>query len=280
MELLSVIGFAVSTFILLNHFLHNFWSRRGFVQLKPKFIVGNIGDLFRLKKSIAEIFGELYEKSKQHKIVGLYFTYRPALLVNDPELIQKILVKDFNNFSDHGLYVDEQKDPLSGHLFSLGGEKWKNLRSKLSPLFSPIKLKMMFSTFQNCALKLQNHVEKCAKSERNVIEIRDLLARYTTDIIASVAFGIDNDSLNEPENLFRKMGSKVFSPSFKSGLRAIITFLMPKLNKIIGIKVADNDVQDFMFTLVRKTIEFREKNNTQRNDFVQVGKSIFNFRLR
>lgn len=270
MDSLWLFGLIFTALVLLNYFLHNFWARRGFVQLKPKFLFGDIGDLFRMKRSAAEIFGELYERSKQHKFVGLYFTYRPALLVNDPELIQNILVKDFNHFSDHGLYVDEENDPLSGHLFALSGSKWRNLRTKLSQLFSPIKLKMMFPTFLDCATNLQNHVEKRAKSENNVIEIRDLLARYTTDIIASVAFGIENDSINEPENLFRKMGAKVFSPSLKSGARAIMTILMPKLNKFIGIKTVDNDVEDFMFVIVRETIEFRAKNNQQRNDFMQV----------
>ena len=181
MEIISLVGFFVTVSILLNHFFHHFWSRRGFLQLQPKFFVGDIFDLFRLKKSIGEIFGGLYEKSKEYKFVGLYFVYRPALLVNDPELIRNILVKDFQYFMNHGLYVDEKRDPLSGHLFSLSGEKWKNLRSKLSPLFSPGKLKLMFSTFYDCGINLQNHVEKCVRNDQNVIEFRDLLARYTTD---------------------------------------------------------------------------------------------------
>jgi cytochrome P450 family 6 len=166
--------------------------------------------------------------------------------------------------------VDEKRDPLSGHLFSLLDEKWKNLRTKLSPLFSPSKLKMMFPTFLDCAVNLQNHVSKCARSDDNVIEIRDLLARYTTDIIASVAYGFDNDSINNPDNIFRLMGAKVFKPTFGNGLRAMITFLMPKMTKILGIRVADRDVEDFMFAMVKETIAFREKNNRKRNDLMQV----------
>lgn len=102
MEIISFLAFFITITILINHFLHHFWSRRGFVQLKPKFLVGDLGDLFRLKKSIAEVYGDLYEKSKEHEMCGIYFTYRPGLLVNDPLLIQKILVKDFHHFSDHG----------------------------------------------------------------------------------------------------------------------------------------------------------------------------------
>lgn len=270
MELIELIFIVITLTIILDHFLHHFWSRRGFVQLKPRFLVGDIGDLFRLKKSIAEVYGDLYEKSKNHKLVGIYFTYRPGLLINDTELIQNILVKDFHHFSDHGLYVDTKKDPLSGHLFALSGEKWKNLRAKLSPLFSPGRLKVMFPTFLECAINMQNHLEKCVKDGEDVVEIRDLLARYTTDIIASVAFGFDNDSINNPDNSFRRMGAKVFEPNLKGGLRALMTFLMPKLNKIIGIKVADKDVEDFMFAMVQQTIEFREKTGQKRNDFMQV----------
>ena len=173
--------------------------------------------------------------------------------------------------------MDEKYDPLSGHLFSLKGNKWKNLRSNLSPLFSPGKLKKMFPTFLDCAVNLENHVEKCATSGNNVIEIRDLLARYTTDIIASVAFGIDNFSIDERDNEFRKMGAKVFAPSVKSGLRALMTFLMPKLNKYIGIKCADRDVEQFIFKIVKETIDYREKSGHQRNDFMQVNYIIVKF---
>jgi cytochrome P450 family 6 len=180
MEFVSFSGFVVTVLFLLNHFFHHHWQRRGFPQLKPRFLVGDIGDLFRLKKSIAEIYGELYAKSKKLKVVGLYFLYRPALLINDTKLIQSILVKDFPYFMNHGLYVDEKRDPLSGHLFSLHDDKWKNLRTKISPLFSPVKLKLMFPTFLDCAVNLQKHVEQCMSSEKNVIEIRDLMARYTT----------------------------------------------------------------------------------------------------
>ncbi|MGL5405350.1 MAG: cytochrome P450 [Propionibacteriaceae bacterium] len=270
MEVFSFFGFTITILILANHFLHNYWSRRGFVQLRPKFIVGDIGDLFKLKKSIAEIFSKCYLKTKHLKVVGLYFTYRPALLINDRNLIQKILVKDFQSFVNHGLYVDEIRDPLSGHLFSLRDEKWKNLRTKLSPLFTPSKLKMMFPTFLDCAVKLQCHVDKCARGSNNVIEFRDLLARYTTDIIASVAYGFESDSIDNPNNIFRQMGAKVFKPTFVNGLRALITFLMPKMTNILGIRVADRDVEEFMFAMVKETIAFREKHNRQRNDLMEV----------
>jgi cytochrome P450 family 6 len=240
--------------------------------MKTCFLIGNLGELCRMRNSIAEIFGRLYEESKTHKLIGIYLFYRPFLLVNDPEVIQDVLIKNFQHFSDHGLYVDEsyEHDPLSNHLFSLRGEKWKNLRIKLTPLFSPMMMRMMFPTFVTCAMRLKTFIGKHADSANNVIEFRDLFARYTTDVIASTAFGFENDSINEPNNEFRRIGQKVFQPSFKAAFRSLFTFLLPDLNKFVGVKTVDDEVESFMFRIVEEQIKFREQNNVQRNDFMQV----------
>lgn len=162
---------------------------------------------------------------------------------------------------------------------SVLGDKWKSLRSKLNPLFSPGKLKLMFPTFVDCAMKLQKFAEKSACSSQNIIEVRDLFARYTTDIIASVAFGFDNDSINEQDNIFRQMGSKVFKPSLKSAFRALFTFILPQVNKFARIKVADRDVEAFMFQMVENVMKYRETNNIERNDFMQVEQICFYYFL-
>jgi cytochrome P450 family 6 len=267
-----VLCFLIILLISLSCYCHNYWTRLGFKQMKTFFLFGNIGELCKMKTSIAELFGRLYEETKTHKLIGIYLFYRPFLLINDPEVIQDVLIKNFHNFSDHGLYIDEsyEHDPLSNHLFSLRGEKWKNLRSKLNPLFSPGKMKMMFPTFVSCAKRLQMFIEKHADSPGEPLEFRDLFARYTTDIIASTAFGFDNDSINDPDNEFRRIGQKVFQPSLKAAFRSLFTFLLPHLNKFVGVKTVDDEVESFMFKIVEEQIKFREENNVQRNDFMQV----------
>ena len=44
-------------------------------------------------------------------------------------MIKNVTIKDFNHFVDRGMYVNEEDDPLSGHLFSIAGDKWRILRS-------------------------------------------------------------------------------------------------------------------------------------------------------
>lgn len=84
--------------------------------------------------------------------------------MQDPQLLKYVLVKDFDKFHDRGVHIDEDNDPLSGHLFRLGGERWRNLRRKLSPTFTSGKLKMMFPILIKCAEQLRDTVESLAES--------------------------------------------------------------------------------------------------------------------
>lgn len=83
---------------------------------------------------------------------------------------------------DTGVYIDEVHDPLSGNLFGMCGDKWKNLRAKLTPVFTSGKLKAMFSTLLDCAVPLKRYLNREAENG-NVVEMREIAARYTTDII-------------------------------------------------------------------------------------------------
>lgn len=124
MELLSVFVLFVILLYLLNKYILSYWSRNGFKQLEPKFIFGDAIKLLTLKQSIADYFKDIYNKHKTHGIIGIYVSYLPTLVINDPLIIQNIMVKDFSNFRDRPMPVDESIDPLSGE-WSLNKCKWR-----------------------------------------------------------------------------------------------------------------------------------------------------------
>lgn len=260
--------------IVLGYYLHNhwlsYWSKRGFKQLNPKFFFGDAEHLFTFKSSIGEYYQELYNKHKALRIIGIYMSYKPVLIVTDPKLVQDIMIRDFTSFHDRPMPVDEVNDPLSGHLFNIHGQKWRDLRVKLSPTFTSGKLKGMFPVIRECGKVLEDYLIKNMKSGVDVFEFRDLMARYNTNIISSVAFGIENDCINEPNHIFRKMGLKIFESNFKNGIKGLILFTFPKYFHKMKLKLADKAVEDFLFSIVKQTVEYREKNNFSRNDFMQL----------
>lgn len=155
-------------------------------------------------------------------------------------------------------------------MFNLQGQQWRDLRVKLSPTFTSGKLKGMFSIIRDCGQTLETYLDKNVKSGVDVFEFRDLMARFNTNIISSVAFGIENDCINEPDHLFRRMGAKIFEPSFKNGIKGAIAFLMPKLFQTLKLKSTDDDVEEFIYSVVKQTIDLREQKNFTRNDFMQL----------
>lgn len=268
---LTISLFAVIFYLLDKHFL-SYWSKRGFDYAEPTFLVGNFADQIKGRKTVGAFFADVYKKYKNSKLLGFYFSYRPALIINDPEYIQDILIKDFTAFHDRGLPVNEKKNPLSAHLFTLEGQKWRDLRVKLSPTFTSGKLKGMYSTIRDCAKVLEDYLIGQTKNGKDTFEFRDLLARFTTNVISSVAFGIENDCINDPENIFRKMGIKIFETSFKRRFIRILTLVAPKLLSPLNLKSQDEEMEKFFFDLVRTTIDYRSKNKNeqQRKDFMNL----------
>lgn len=249
----------------------NYWSNRGFLQDNPKFLIGNLGAFLLKGNLFTQYFKEAYFQYKKFKVIGLYFSYQKILLVNDPKVIQDIMISDFNHFHDRPSFVNEEKNPLSAHLFALTGQRWRDLRVKLTPAFTSGKLKAMFPTIRECSKVLQDYLVKNVGDGVNEFEFRDLFARYSTSVISSVAFGVDNDCINEPDNIFRQTGKKIFPSSTSRQILRFLFLFTPKLLAKLNLKLSNPEVEKFFFELVRQTVEYREKiNNFERKDFMQM----------
>lgn len=254
---------------LLNQHHHSFWEKLGFPQLKPKFLVGNLGSMLTMKVSIGEFLQRLYTDNKHINALGFYMAYQPALLVNDPMLLQKVMITAFSSFHDRPVPFDLEHDKLQAHLFHVPGQKWRDLRVKLSPTFTSGKLKGMFPIIKSCGLVLDEYVRKNFAQGVDEHDFRELMARYNTNIISSVAFGIENDCINEPDHIFRRMGARNFETNWRTDLRNMLAFFAPKIMKYISFKITDPEVEVFMYSIVKQTMEYRKKNNVERNDFLQ-----------
>lgn len=122
-----------------------------------------------------------YEKFKKYPFHGLYMFHNPVLMINDPELIKHVLVKDFIYFCDRGLYSNHKLDPLSAHIFLLNGDTWRAIRAKLSPSFASGKLKQMFPILKDIADEMIKVVDGNLLEKDN-LELKDLIARSVLQI--------------------------------------------------------------------------------------------------
>lgn len=267
--LITVFLAFLGTFYIFFKHKFRYWEKRGVMYLKPNIPMGNCGDIVLMRKAFGETYNEHYKKLAGNKFGGVYMMHQPQLIIRDPDLIKAILVKDFNHFQDHGFAFDEKIDPLSGTLFMLKGSKWAELRTKLSPTFTSGKMKMMFHTVIKCGMELKEYLKTHADRE-DMVEFRDILAKYSTDIIASCAFGIECNCLKNPDAEFRKWGRRIFEPTFDAILRGLLYIIMPSVAMFLRISNTPNDITTFFRTLVQETVKFREKHSINRNDFLQL----------
>jgi cytochrome P450 family 6 len=267
--LTSIVVGLLGVLYLYLAYVYTYWNKRDVPFLEPSFPAGNILDMVLSRRSIAEVYNDFYKILSGHKFAGLYQIHRPIFLPMDPELIKNILVRDFEHFQDHGFPFDENVDPLSANLFMLNGDKWKKLRSKLSPTFTSGKMKMMFQTLVDCGQELEKFFEQPANRE-DVIEVKEVLARFATDVIASCAFGIQCNCLNDPDAEFRRWGRKLFEPSINQNVRDLLYFLIPSIAIALRIPNTPPDISNFFTKVVEETVEYREQSNVHRNDFMQL----------
>lgn len=269
---ITLLVLIVSLFLIAWFYVkyaYSYWKRRGVPYLKPKFPFGAFANGFLQKISIDDQIKEIYDLSTDEPFVGVYSLLTPVVLIRDPELIRTILIKDFASFPHRGWYVNENVDPMAHNMLVQNGEPWRNSRTKLSPTFTTGRLKAMFETIIKSGDSLDGLISEYAKSGE-IVEIREVFARFATNVIASVSFGIEIDCIKYPNSEFREYGKQFFEPTFKNALRNTGSFFAPSLARLLRSRFVDKDVGDFMIDTVKRNLEYREKHNITQKDFFQM----------
>ncbi|NP_001352506.1 cytochrome P450 6a2 [Musca domestica] len=249
----------------------SYWQRRGVPHNEPKIPAGNMHEWMH-SKHFVQIFRETYAKFKgTGPFAGFYFHMQRAVLVTDPELAKNILIKDFTTFDRRGLFHNTRDDPLTGNLFSLDGPKWKRLRTKLSPTFTSGKMKIMYPTVVRVGEELQKvFLNVVGENESRQMELTEILGRFTADVIGECAFGLECNSLKDPTAEFCEMGRKFFTQRRHNRIAEGLIHAFPELAQKLRMQIIPEEVHNFYMGIVRNTIEYREREQVKRCDFMDM----------
>jgi cytochrome P450 family 6 len=89
------------------------------------------------------------------------------------------------------------------------------------------------------------------------VEVTETMAKFATDVIASCAFGINSNSLKDPDADFRRYMRNVFVLSIRKGLTALTWFFAPMLTTSLKLKFLDDTTTDYIRKVVWRTVEYR-----------------------
>ncbi|XP_067006625.2 cytochrome P450 6j1 [Anabrus simplex] len=247
----------------------NVWMKKGVPFLKPIAGFGNFKSVMVGNDSIGSFLKNVYNEAKNKPYVGVFILDQPVLVIRDVDLIKAILVKDFHYFADRDFKPDIRTDSLSARsLVGLTGPKWRYMRTTMTPTFTSGKMKKMFHLVNECGQELVTYLD--SHRVDGCLGVKDAMARFTTDVIASCAFGMQGKALKEDDSDLRRMLRKIFEFSFSKSLKMAASKFAPYLLSLFNLQIIDNDVTDYVRNVVWQSIEYREKNGVTRNDFLDL----------
>lgn len=130
LDILLIFSSLFATLYLWMKWKHTYWQRRGIRSLPAHWFFGHFKDAILMRRPAGVVLGELYQQANdEDDVLGIYILFKPFLLVRNPELIKRIMIKDFNVFPNHHFVARSTADKVSGNnLFGVENPKWKYLR--------------------------------------------------------------------------------------------------------------------------------------------------------
>lgn len=274
MWLSAILLYIILVFLLLLalcHFATNgrkYWKLKKVAYREPCPLFGNFGPIFTMRRHYTSMLQYFYNHYRAEKFVGIFQARRPTLMIIDLDLIKYIMSTGFMCFGDRiSVNTDTEREPLLRNLANMSGVEWKGMRQIVTPTFSSAKMKAMYPLIADCAQTLKNYLLSNFSRDVNVPE---LMARYTTDVIGSCAFGVDPESLRNVDSPFHKMASKMFKTDRSTMLKRYCRTFFPRLFKYLNLTTYSPDVELFFTTIINQVLSERRRTGVERHDFLQL----------
>ncbi|KAB0797029.1 hypothetical protein PPYR_11090 [Photinus pyralis] len=261
----------IATLVYLIVKITFYWRWQGVKQCGPLDLWRTFFKLLLQFGPECETLADLQKRYPEERYIGINMFTSNLLLIKDPGLVKEVAIKEFDSFVNHYAFVNEEVEPLFGRaLLLLQGERWRSMRSTLSPSFTSSKMRGMFRLFEECTEQFIGYLQEKGSSGIDV-ELKDLLTRFSNDVIASAAFGLSCNSLKCPENEFYLMGKELTNLSgFWKNISLLIVTVFPRVAKFLGVRFFNPKANAFFRNLVKSTIDAREKSGILRPDMIHL----------
>jgi cytochrome P450 len=168
-------------------------------------LVGNLAQL-----DVPRLHAQLEAWARRHgPLYRLRLLRRDALVVARPDLIARVLRDRPEGWRrQDGMQSVLREMGIYG-VFAAEGEAWKRQRRLVMAAFDPTHLKTYFPLLMQVTERLKKRLDAAARSGES-IDLQTILMRYTVDVTAGLAFGIDMNTQEEPANRVQSNLDKIF----------------------------------------------------------------------
>lgn len=269
---ISVAVVAAVSVTVLCHFVYVVKRRKLNVPF-ARWPVPLFGNVFRLLTGLekqSDAYDRIYRQYPDAKVCGFFQTMTPTLMVRDPDLVSRILVSDFQHFTDHGFEIHPDVLLIARSLFFTNGEKWRRMRQKLSPAFTSSKLRDMHDQITVCCDRLTGCLTDGLK-RTDVVNVSDVFRDIAIDVFGTCVFGLNLNTMASTAGTdFKMYQKKLFQSSARQHFDLIVILLCPYVAKRLGCQTFPPDAVEFVSSVFSQVVRYRTDNDVVRNDVTRT----------
>lgn len=269
----SILILFLVNYLYKKLFALNYWERLGVPTMKPTLpFLGNFYKLF-FGKSNLDLINELHDKMADRPFAGVYAFTTPLLILKDPDLIKRVMIKDFHYFVDRGFHSNPDMDPIARNLIHMTSNDWKKFRPCLASVYSAHKVKIMIESIMEICDEVLAEVKKLKQegvgpTTSIAVEVSDLFTRFATDCYTTNSLGFNERSVT---NGFK-------SEFFRHGMMCLGWFFIrhvfvgtfyPRVHRLLKMGVANKEVTGYFQKLADRCMrthgDYSGNNNENAN---------------
>ncbi|XP_038067034.1 cytochrome P450 3A6-like [Patiria miniata] len=267
---LLVIGLVLVS-VWYDWWCHQYFQRRG---IPVADYIPFFGNILQFRHGVQFTWTEYVKK--HGRVVGMYDFRRPVLIINDPDILKNVLVKNFSSFHNRRISPLGQK-PLNRGLTQLVNEEWKEIRNVITPSFSASKMRLMSETINECCDTLVASFSKAQEGGR-AADCRVLFGAFTMDAIARCGFGLKVDSQQNKDDPFVKNAKNAFDFSLFNPAFLIVS-AFPALSPIFAylkFDMFDPEVMKFFMNVTEAACNMRKQEGQDASKHIDLLQLMLN----
>merc|ERR550517_548613 len=152
------------------------------------------------------------------------------------------------------------------------GDKWKDIRSTFSPIFTSGKMKAMMRFIDKVSDSLVQQMDKNT-TLTDGFELKDTMGKFSLDTLASCAFGVDGQSFEDKESVFVNNAARIFTNTKMDQFKIFGAMMLPGMAKFIrlmGMNTFKPKETMFFANIVTKTIQQRKASKERKDDLIDL----------
>lgn len=213
------------------------------------------------------------QMERSEKVCGFVQMGQPIILINDLDVIKKILIKDFDHFVDRRQFFNKNDGSLGYMLTVLQGDEWKGVRASVSPTFTTGKIRKMMEYFNSVGKEWVDEYSSKAKTSSDgsvLIDVMNAVNQYTVEVISTAVFGMKSGCIQNPDSTFIKMANILANFTKTQIIRFGLRINFPNFSRMMGISVINKKALQFFEKILDEGLKSRLKGEGKRNDFLQL----------